>query len=288
MNERYIDFHTHTILSDGDYSPMEVCRMAEQAGVSILAITDHNHTEDLTALQNAFPKIRFIQGAEVSCMYTDGNGKETELHVIALGFDRNNPKMQEILAHNHPDRRPYINAILDRLRLCGIDLGDYDTLRSQYPDRGHIGRMHIAKMMVERGYVSSISEAFDEYFGGHGKRRAYVPNRLRYVSLEEAVSAIVDAGGVAVLAHLYYYLLSDEENARLLRYFKSLTGKNGGLEVYYYCYDHPTRMTLKDLADEYDLMYSAASDFHGQNQNDTLANGFKASDCQALVEFLLR
>ena len=286
MKNTYIGFHTHTIQSDGAFRPMEVCRKAQEAGIGILSITDHNYTEDLTELRHAYPQLQLIQGSEISCLYTNSQGKETELHVIALGIDPNNPKIQRVFAQNQPDRQPYIDAILDRLRQCGIDLGCYRELRQLYSTRRHFGRMDLARLMTDRGHTQSVEHAFDEYLGGHGKRRAFVPNRLRYVSMEEAVEAVMDAGGVAVLAHLYYYLLSDAENAELLSYFKSLTGNRGGMEVFYSLYDRERRMQLKALADEYGLMYSAASDFHGQSGDETLENRFAAEDCSALLEFL--
>lgn len=283
MENTYIDLHTHTTNSDGAYSPVQLCQMARQAGIGVLAITDHNFTEDLTALRAEFPEIRFVQGAEISCIYTDENAKETELHVIGLGFDPSKPKIQAVLARNQPDRQPYIDAILDRLRLCGIDLGSYQDLCALLGGKRHIGRMDIAKLLMERGYVSSIEEAFDEYLGGHGKRRAYVPNKLRYVSLEEAVEAILDAGGVAVLAHLNYYLLSDAENDALLRRFKNLTGGKGAMEVYYSIYTQALRLVLQALARKHGLMCSAASDYHGYSENDTLVQHFNSTDCAELL-----
>ena len=282
----YIDLHTHTTLSDGAYTPTELCRMAQEAGIKTLAITDHNRTDDLTALRSAFPQLRLIQGVEISCRYLTADGKDIELHVVGLGIDPENPRLKDLLARNHPDRSPYINAILDRLRDCGIDLGNYAQLCKLLPQKDHFGRMDIAKLLLERGFVATVQEGFDEYLGAHGKGRAYVPNPGRYVSVEEAVAAVVAAGGAAVLAHLYYYLLSDEENDTLLRYFKELSGKNGAMEVFYSRYTPEQRQALKALADRHALMYSAASDFHGQDINETLTNRFAAKDCAMLLQFL--
>ena len=286
MKNTFIDFHTHTTLSDGAYTPAQLCQMAQQAGIGSLAITEHNRTYDLTDLRRAFPALTLIEGVEISCRYTDSRGKETEIHVVGLGFDRNNPKIQSLLARNQPDRRPYINAILERLRDCGIDLGSYDELCKLTPSRQRVGRMDIAKLLMDRGFVSSVDESFDEYIGAHGKRRAYVPNPLQYVSIKDAVGAVVGAGGAAVLAHLYYYQLSDEENACLLRCFKALSGTAGAMEVFYSRYDARQRKQLQSLADQYGLMYSAASDFHGQDENETLANHFADTSCSELLHYL--
>ena len=286
MQETYLDLHTHTAQSDGAYSPLVLCGLAREANINILAITDHNFTEDLTELRSAWPELRIIQGAEISCLYTDPQGTSRELHVVALGVDRENPKLKAVLAKNQPDRKPYIDAILQRLRDCGIDLGSYEDLCRRNPGKRHIGRMDIAKQMADEGYTASVEEGFDVYVGSHGACRAYVPNPLRYVSLEEAVEAIVDAGGAAVLAHLYYYQLDEAQSRQLLKRFKELSGPNGAMEVFYSRYCQQQRMALKALADEYGLMYSAASDFHGQSENDTLCNGFAAADCLPLLNFL--
>lgn len=286
MKETYIDLHTHTIRSDGTYTPRQLCDMAREAGIGILALTEHNYTGDLAPMAKAYPEIRFIQGAEISCLYTDSGGRETEIHVVALGFDPEHPEIKAVLAHNQPDRRPYVNAILDRLRQCGIDLGDYEDLRRQNPEKHHTGRMDIAKTMKERGFVETVDQAFDIYIGAFGERRAFVPNPLCYVSMEEAVRAVVHAGGAAVLAHLYYYQLSGDDSELLVRRFKELAGPNAAMEVYYGRYDQAQRNALKALADKYDLMYSAASDFHGQSERDTLMNQFTMSSCERLLRFL--
>ncbi len=286
MTRNYVDFHTHTLFSDGIYTPQQICDMAQQANIGVLALTDHNYTESLIDLQTAYPDLRLVQGAELSCLYTDMNGSETEIHVVALGFDPDNPDIKAVLAHNQPDRSPYINALLDRLRLCGIDLGNYEDLCKLYPNKRHIGRMDIARTMKDRNFVSTVDQAFDIYFGSFGEKRAYVPNPLRYVSLEEAVKAIVNAGGVAVLAHLFYYQLSDNNSELLVKRFKELAGPNGAMEVFYSRYDQEQRSALMKLADKYDLMYSAASDFHGQSERDTFDNEFSRESCSDLLGFL--
>ena len=281
MNHPYIDLHTHTCLSDGNLTPEELLTAARAAGIGILAITDHNSTEDLTAWRAAFPELTLIQGTEITCRYL-----EKELHVVALGIDPSNPKLRAVLAQNQPDRRPYLTAILDKLRNLGLDVGTYDELQAANPHSRHFGRMQIAREMVNRGYVNSADEAFDIYMGAHGQRLAYVANPLKYVSLEEAVEAILSAGGVPVLAHLYYYLLDAEGERALVRWFKELAGEKAAMEVKYAAYDRPQRDALKALADEFGLMHSCASDYHGNLEGETLAHGFDRALSEPLLEML--
>ena len=281
MHLPYIDLHTHTCLSDGNLTPEELLTAAREAGIGILAMTDHNSTEDLTAWRAAFPELTLIQGAEITCRYL-----QHELHVVALGIDPEDPKLRAVLAQNQPDRRPYLTAILDKLRNLGLDVGTYDELQAANPHSRHFGRMQIAKEMVNRGYVNSADEAFDIYMGAHGQRLAYVANPLKYVSLEEAVEAILSAGGVPVLAHLYYYLLDSEGERALVRRFKELAGDRAAMEVEYAAYDRAQRDALKALADEFGLMHSCASDYHGNLESETLAHHFDRELSGPLLEML--
>ena len=281
MNGTYIDLHTHSTLSDGSLAPMALLGAAREAGIGILALTDHNDTEDLTRYRSAFPELTLIQGAEVTCRYLD-----QELHVVALGIDPTNEKLQAVLRRNRPDRRPYLTAILEKLRSLGIDVGTYDELQAANPDSRHFGRMQIGKEMLKRGYVQSVDEAFDVYMGAHGQRLAYVANPLKYVSLEEAVEAILAAGGVPVLAHLYYYLLDAEGERALVRRFKELAGDKAAMEVEYAAYTRRERDALAALADEFGLMHSCASDFHGNLEGETLCHRFDRSMCSPLLQML--
>ena len=281
MKGSYIDLHTHSCLSDGSLTPVELLTAARDAGIGILALTDHNATADLSPLQAAFPELTLIQGAEITCRYLD-----QELHVVALGIDPENAQLRAVLRNNQPDRRPYLSAILEKLRALGIDVGTYDELQAANPNSRHFGRMQIAKEMQRRGYVATADEAFDVYMGAHGQRLAYVANPLKYVTLEEAVEAILDAGGVPVLAHLYYYLLEAEGERALVRRFQELAGETAAMEVHYAAYTPEQRESLAAIADEFGLMHSCASDFHGNLADETLAHGFRREQCAPLLDAL--
>ena len=282
----FVDFHVHTTVSDGMVEAEEVLKLAESCGIGVLAITDHNETPNLAPLQEKHPNLRLVQGCEFSCKYLNRKGEEKELHIVGLGFDPEHPLIREVLRKNQPNRRPYVEAILEKLRGLNIHIGSYEELVSQYPKSRHVGRTHIAMKMHELGYVQSTDEAFDEYIGGFGKRRAYVDNPLHYVSPEECVTAIRAAGGVAVLAHLYYYCLEEGEQRSLLRRFKELAGDRGAMETDYAAYDGEQRKALRLLAEEYDLIPSAASDFHGKHPGETLAHGYREENFRPLLRAL--
>ena len=281
MKGSYIDLHTHSCLSDGNLTPEALLTAAREAGIGILALTDHNATADLVPLQEAFPELGLIQGAEITCRNLD-----QELHVVALGIEPEDSKLRAVLANNQPDRRPYLSAILEKLRALGIDVGTYDELQAANPHSRHFGRMQIAKEMQRRGYVATADEAFDVYMGAHGQRLAYVANPLKYVTLEEAVEAILSAGGIPVLAHLYYYLLDAVGERALVRRFRELAGEKAAMEVHYAAYSPEQRAALGAIADEFGLMHSCASDFHGKLAEETLALGFRREQCAPLLDAL--
>lgn len=268
---RYLDLHTHTNRSDGYYDPDTLITLAEQAGVGILAITDHNEVHpDLDALRAQHPGIELLSGCEFSVAYVTETGREVELHIVGIDFDPNHPKIRAVLAQNKIDRKPYIDAILAALAKWNIDIGTYEELCEKYPETKHLGRKAVATEMAKQGYVSDVDEAFDLYIGAFGERRAYVKNPARYVDLETCVDAILSAGGTPVLAHLHYYLLTKEEELALLPDFRTLTGPAGAMEVYYSKYTEEEQQELLMLSQKFDLLPSAGSDFHGQSERETL------------------
>ena len=282
----FVDLHTHTSLSDGVLKPMELLTRAHEAGIRILALTDHNDTRDLSEFRAAFPDMTLIQGAEITCLFEDSAGKDHEIHLVALGFDPENADLREMLRQNRPDRRPYINAILEKLREVGIEVGTYEQLQEANPDSNHFGRMQIAEEMVSRGYTKTIDEGFDVYLGAHGQRRAYVENPLTYVRLETAMERILAAGGIPVLAHLYYYLLEEADSRKLVRTVAELGRGRAAMETAYAAYTPQQRQALGAIADEFGLMHSCASDYHGKMEGETLAHGFRVSECGPLLKAL--
>lgn len=298
----FCDWHTHTQRSDGRLTPLELVRKAYAAGIRVMSITDHNYTEDLTDLRKSIAdefdeEMILVQGAEISALYTDGKGIEHELHIVALGFDPNNPDMKALLAAHQPDRKPYIDAILKKLKedCGGIDLGTYESIQAQFPTTKYIGRMVLARLLFEKGYTSSVDESFDIFLGSHGERRAYVKNPLRYSDLDTVVRTIIRAGGIPILAHLLYYDFNESrvgglEKEQLVRTFKELVsvyGGVGGMEVYYTRYkDVNERLYLLQLSQRFDLLPSGGSDYHEQESWESLDHRLSCSACQDLLDHL--
>lgn len=278
---KYCDLHVHSSLSDGDFTQKEVIELAIRNGITILSITDHNIAfENRKTLQAEYPNIKLISGTEVSTKIFVNGDKYKEIHVIALDYDENNDEFLSFLSGNRINNRLYIESVIKWLNSQGIYIDEtYDSLKSKTKSE-HIGRLMIAKLMVEKGLCKSIDEAFDVYIGNKPDNDCPKPSIELYADLPIAVSKIVNAGGIPVLAHPLLYSLSDNDLRNLLEEFRKLGGK--GVEVYYGSYNESERKYLLQLANDYNLIPSAASDFHGHGHSG-LDNRFPESIAKRLL-----
>ena len=287
MKNRYIDLHTHTTRSDGRCTPGQLVEMAVKNNISVLAITDHNvFSPDVRSLENRHPgEIKLLTGSEISCRHTFTNGETKEIHVVVLMYDKNAPNLAKIVSKNREhNRESYITAILEKLKGCGINIGTYEELCAAAGKSEHVGRMHVAEKMRDMGFVGSITEAFDTFIGDFGLKKAYVQSGIEYVSMREAVKAALLDGAVPVLAHLYYYQLSEAGQEELLKSFKEYAGEFGAIETEYGRYTEEQRILLREYADRYGLARSGASDFHGFDEKETLSNHFPYELYECILE----
>lgn len=281
-----IDLHCHSTESDGVLTPKQLIKKAAVQGkISTMSITDHDHfTTDFDSLYHYAESlgIRLIPGVEVSTTWISPTGVPHTIHIVALGFDPADNVVSDLLKRNKPDRRPYLQKILHKLKSHGIDLGNLNDL---YPENStdFYGRMHIAQAMVARHYVQSIEEAFDEFIGSHGKKKCYVPCNLIYLPMQELLQTL-SGHAVCVLCHLYYFNLSDEDNLALLADFKSYGGI--GLETEYARYTHDQRNQLEAYGRQFGLVSSCASDYHGQDPTEHLCHHFPVDKCKDLLDYI--
>ena len=167
----HADLHTHTIHSDGEFTPAHLAQMAVQSGIRYLAYTDHNYSyspAELQELRLQFPTLRILRGCEFSCFYLTADGRRIEIHIVGLNFDPACPELQAVLRRNQPDRRSYVTKILNKLDALGVGIGTYEDLMAFCNGPQHLGRMHIARSLVAHGYVKTVDEAFDIYIGRSG------------------------------------------------------------------------------------------------------------------------
>lgn len=253
----FCDLHTHSVFSDGTFTPAELIDGALEAELSAIALTDHNTVEGLPDLLRAASgkPIEIVLGSEFSVDYN-----ETELHLLGLFikptyFSQISERMQEMMQRKEQSN---INLI-DSLSRVGIHL-DYDEIKNATPS-GKINRAHIASAMMKKGYVQSVAEAFDVYLsksGGYYKE----PKRIAVWEMLDFMQSI---GAVSVLAHPFLNLSEKE----LLQFLPTAKEKGLiGMECYYSLNDAPTTDTSLRIANEFGLLPSGGSDFHGLRKPD--------------------
>ncbi len=256
----FIDLHTHSTASDGIYSPAELLRHAADAGLRVLALTDHDSTAGLAQAAQAAARldIELIPGVEIN---TDVSGGE--VHVLGYFLEYERPAFQAVLTVLRDARERRGERMVELLNEHGINVS-WERVRQIA--RGAVGRPHVAQALVEAGYVQSIGAAFDRYIGKGCY--AYVP-RYRLTPVE-AVRLIVSANGLPVIAHPLELPGLEE----LRRSLPALCQAGlVGLETYYGPYTGAQERTLRALADEFKLIATGGSDFHGPGIHPTPLGG---------------
>ncbi len=256
-----IDLHTHSNISDGTLSPEQLVHAAIEKGIHTLALTDHDTMDGLVLAQEAAENnaLKIISGVEISSQWSRPSTKKSYgVHVVALNMQNPAP-LNALLEQQKIIRAERAKQICDLLTpLIGEDIYlDVIAKVDNIPDR--ITRTHIAKTLVEKGYVSRPQQAFDKYIK-EGKK-AYV--KFDGLGLQETIEVIHQSGGFAVLAHPTRYDLS----ATNIRYLIEIFSKFGGDAVELPPAVEPTstRQMVDRMIEEYDLKVSVGSDFHGDN-----------------------
>ncbi|HEY7116046.1 MAG TPA: PHP domain-containing protein [Tepidisphaeraceae bacterium] len=256
----FVDLHSHSTASDGTFAPAEVVRLAKEAGLAGLALTDHDTVAGLSeaAAVARDAGLEFLTGIEISAVSPVPEGT---LHILGYGIDPENAVLRQMtrdLLEARDNRNP---RIIERLRDLGIDIS-WDEAVAQARG-GVLGRPHIAALLVKKGVVKSIKEAFDEYLGQGGK--AYFDKER--LAPRDAIDRIRRAGGIPVLAHPVQ--LRTTNDAHLERVLKDLIDMGlAGIEVIHSDHGADEMEKYARLADRYNLLKTGGSDFHGTNKKD--------------------
>lgn len=245
-----IDLHTHSRCSDGLLSPAALVELAARREVRLLALTDHDTIDGCDAARSAceLHGIRFVPGIELSC-----NWQEREIHIVGLGLDTASDALHAHCAGVHQQRRERMLAMAQRLTRAGLpgQALAQTALAAVSPTR-----THLARALCDHGISTDVQQAFDRWL--KRGRPGYVA--ARWPTLDAAVQCIIDAGGIAVLAHPHRYPLSHGQLRQLTADFTAAGG--GGIEV------SLAGMAPKDadrsaaLARRHGLAGSIGSDFH--------------------------
>lgn len=244
------DLHIHTDASDGRLNPAEAVKWAKTHGIEIMSITDHDTVDGLLAGERAAREagIKFVRGVEISAKLN------FEVHILGYGIDIDDPKFLKGLDEVRRLRAARNAEIAERLERYGVK-PDMDF------EAAGVGRMNIARKMVEQGYCRDITEAFDKYLGTSGK--AYCD--MKRTSPADAVRLIAECGGFASLAHPKRLLL-DGRLDKLLAELKPCGLR--GLEVNYPSHYDSDRSALRALCKKYGLLPTGGSDYHGDEDKN--------------------
>ena len=253
-----IDLHTHSRASDGTQSPEELVRAATDAGLDVVAITDHDTADGWDEAEAAAREtgIALVRGMEISTRH-DGHG----VHLLAYLPDPTHPALVAELDRILDGRSSRLPAMLARLRELGIDI-DADDVRRVAGDAVSTGRPHVADALVDLGVVADRTEAFRRYLSAG--RPAYAN---RYAApLEEMLRLVDEAGGVSVIAHPWGRSRRQEPDEATLAAL--VEAGLSGIEVDHQDHDAPTRERLRAIARNLDLVATGSSDHHGTGKVD--------------------
>lgn len=255
-----VDLHSHTHFSDGTLSPEDLVKNAKELGLAALAITDHDTTKGIPQGLQAGQElgVEVIPGVEISALYDKGT-----LHILGYFINHNDEILQSKLQEFIDARNKRNPQILEKLAALGFEL-DIDEVRT-FAEGNVINRPHIARAMLNRGYVDNIQEAFDRFLAQGGP--AYMPKEV--FTPEESIAIIHQAGGLAVLAHPDQLKAgSIDATINEIRRFAQMS--IDGVEAYHGTCKPEHSEPYAAIANELGLFVTGGSDFHGDTKHNNL------------------
>jgi predicted metal-dependent phosphoesterase TrpH len=253
-----IDLHTHTLCSDGSQTPAELVEEAATKGLSAVAVTDHDTVDGLPEALAAGERlgVDVLPGVEINCEHERVTMDLLGYFLAGMPTEELRRQLAELRAYR--DKRN--DEMLERLAGLGVPL-DPDDLAAA-GENGAVGRPHIGEAMVRRGYVSSIGEAFELYL----RRGAPAWADRRRLALGHALGLLRESGALPVLAHPGIIRTDPAGLDRIVRH--AARGGLAGIECYHPLHDEETVRRCLGLADEYGLVATGGSDYHGTVKPD--------------------
>lgn len=247
-----VDFHMHSIYSDGVKSPEELLRHALDCNLSMMALTDHDEIDGIKALRTAQEQldpektIKIINGCEFSADY-----KDKSIHILGYRFDETNKELRDFIEYFKSKREERIDEIIRRCNNAGYFISK-DELLKKFPKTQAYGRPHIGQLLIDGGYAKDINDVFKDILRKDSP--CYVPKVK--IEVPYIIDIIHKAGGLAVMAHPKL-VTSDEYVVEMLAY------DFDGMEVYHTKHNDDDVKLYKALAKEHNLFITGGSDYHG-------------------------
>ena len=272
--KKHCDLHTHSYFSDGTVSPTELVELAEEKGISAIALCDHNTIGGLDEFMRAGSgkKVITVPGVEFSTDYGD-----KELHIIAMFVKEEYYSTITKMMDELQQRKKKSNIdLIKRLQTAGYSINIEEIKAKTHT--GTINRAHIAAELMAKGYVISVQDAFKNIL--KPSLGYYVPPKRP--DAFEIIRFIKSIGSIAVLAHPFLNIKTENQ----LRVFlnKAKTYGLDAMEVLYPLFDDEQTLLAKKLAEEYGLLFSGGSDFHGTNKPD-IQLGIGRGDIEVPYEY---
>ena len=248
------DFHIHTYYSDGVFSPEKIVDLAIDAGLQVIALTDHDNVLSYEVakeyLKTKNVDFKLIPGIEVNTLY-----KDYEVHILGYFPDVNKPDFKSLLKTQQLARIKQTKEILRLLsKKEGIKI-PFEDVKEMVAEGGSIGRPHIAKAITNAGGTSSVMEAYSKYI--HKDSPVYIERKT--VSPFDAVEIIYDSGGIPVIAHPYDIDIAEKLIKELMN-----CGLRG-IEAYHRKHSPAIVEYFSTMAENLGLIVTGGSDFHAPN-----------------------
>lgn len=251
-----IDLHVHSNASDGSFTPSELVDYFESKHAFAFALTDHDTVTGIPELLRAAEgkQVKVIPGIEISSGYHGG-----DVHILGLNVNWEKPSFRRLTDKLQESRVTRNRKMIAKMADCGFDISE-EKLAAYFGDTS-VTRAHFARYLYDKGYVTSLTEAFDKYL--RRGRPCYVAKEE--ITIYEAMEIIKEGEGIPVLAHpmLYHFLSSDELDALVsdLKHHGLM-----GIETIYSENSPADEQRTRSLAEKYDLCITGGSDFHGKNK----------------------
>ena len=253
----FIDLHTHSTISDGTYTPTELVEYAIEKELKVIALTDHDSVSGIDEFLRASQKHKYliaVPGVEISV-----SKGSNEIHIVGLFVDHKSESLNRLLCEVRKHRDDRNIKIIEKLNKLGYDITIDEVI--EVASGTTVGRPHFAKVLIEKGYFKNSQDVFDECLkrGQAGYAHRILP------SFSRGIREIHEAGGIAIWAHAVWRKKNERSFVRNTLN-KLIKADIDGIETQYTSFNEKQSAMLKEMADEYGLLESGGSDFHGENQ----------------------